>query len=44
MAGDLSEAAEGELSMTAGDVVGHLGAAIMELTGRRKAVDRNGSA
>jgi NAD(P)H-hydrate epimerase len=44
MAGDLSEADEGELSMTAGDVVGHLGAAIMELTGRRKAVDRNGSA
>jgi ADP-dependent NAD(P)H-hydrate dehydratase / NAD(P)H-hydrate epimerase len=44
MAGDLSEADEGELSMTAGDLVGHLGAAIMELTGHRKVAERNGSA
>src|SRR6266851_4994845 len=41
MAGDLAEADEGEVSMTAGDVVAHLGDAIMELTGRRKVVDRN---
>jgi NAD(P)H-hydrate epimerase len=38
MAGDLAEAAEGEVSMTAGDVAGHLGEAIMELTGRRRIV------
>ena len=43
MAGDLSEADKGELSMTAGDLVGHLSDAIMELTARRKVVDRNGS-
>src|SRR5216684_3614720 len=42
MAGDLAEADEGGVSMTAGDVVGHLGDAIMELTGRRKVVDRGG--
>jgi NAD(P)H-hydrate epimerase len=41
MAGDLAEADEGEASMTAGDLVGHLGDAIMELTARRKIVDRN---
>ena len=29
MAGDLAEADEGEVSMTAGDLVGHLGDAIM---------------
>jgi len=43
MAGDLAEADEGEVSMTAGDVAGHLGDAIMELTARRKVVDRDGS-
>ncbi len=43
MAGDLAEADEGEISMTAGDVAGHLGDAIMELTARRKVVDRSGS-
>jgi len=42
MAGDLAEADEGEVSMTAGDIAGHLGDAIMELTARRKVVDRNG--
>ena len=41
MAGDLAEADEGEVSMTAGDVAGHLGDAIMELTARRKVVDRD---
>ena len=40
MAGDLAEADEGEVSMTAGDVAGHLGDAILELTARRKVVER----
>jgi NAD(P)H-hydrate epimerase len=39
MAGDLAEADEGEVSLTAGDVVRHLGAAVMELTGRRRVVE-----
>jgi NAD(P)H-hydrate epimerase len=37
MAGDLAEADEGESAMIAGDVVAHLGDAVMELTARRKA-------
>jgi NAD(P)H-hydrate epimerase len=41
MAGDLAEADEGEVAMTAADVAGHLGDAIMELTARRKVVDRD---
>jgi NAD(P)H-hydrate epimerase len=36
MAGDLAEAREGEASMTAGDLAGHIGAAVLELTGRRR--------
>jgi hydroxyethylthiazole kinase-like uncharacterized protein yjeF len=40
LAGDLAEADEGEVSMTAGDLVRHLGGAFLELTGRRKIVDR----
>jgi NAD(P)H-hydrate epimerase len=40
MAGDLAEADESEVSMTAGDVAGHIGDAIMELTARRKVVSR----
>jgi NAD(P)H-hydrate epimerase len=36
-AGDLAEADEGEVSMTAGDVAAHLGDAILELTARRQA-------
>jgi NAD(P)H-hydrate epimerase len=36
MAGDLSEADEGEIAMTSADVLGHLGDAVMELTARRK--------
>jgi NAD(P)H-hydrate epimerase len=44
MAGDLSEADEGEVAMTSGDLAQHLGDAIMELTARRKVADRNGSA
>ena len=41
MAGDLAEADEGEVAMTATDVAGHLGDAILELTARRKVVDRD---
>ena len=44
MAGDLAEADEGEVSMTAGDVAGHIGDAILELTARRRVVERNGDA
>jgi NAD(P)H-hydrate epimerase len=44
MAGDLAEADESEVSMTAGDVAGHLGDAIMELTARRKVVPPASSA
>jgi NAD(P)H-hydrate epimerase len=40
MAGDLADADEGEVSMTASDVAGHLGDAMLELTARRKVVDR----
>ena len=40
MAGDLAEADEGEVAMTSGDVAGHLGDAILELTARRKVVER----
>ena len=35
LAGDLAEADEGEVAMTSGDVAGHLGDAMLELTGRR---------
>ena len=35
-AGDLAEADEGDVSMTATDLVAHIGDAIMELTSRRK--------
>jgi NAD(P)H-hydrate epimerase len=44
LAGDLAEADEGEVAMTAGDVASHLGDAVLELTARRKVVDRNESA
>jgi len=43
MAGDLAEADEGEVAMTSADVAGHLGDALMELTARRKVVDRGGN-
>ncbi len=36
MAGDLAEADEGEVAMTAGDIVAHLGDALLELTARRR--------
>jgi NAD(P)H-hydrate epimerase len=35
-AGDLAEAAEGEVSLVASDLVAHLGDALHELTARRK--------
>ena len=44
MAGDLAEADEGEVAMTAGDLAGHLGDAVMELTARRKVVEKGASA
>jgi ADP-dependent NAD(P)H-hydrate dehydratase / NAD(P)H-hydrate epimerase len=36
LAGDLAEADVGEVAMTSGDVAGHLGDAMLELTARRK--------
>jgi len=36
LAGDLAEADEGEIAMTATDLVGRLGDAVLELTARRK--------
>lgn len=36
LAGDLSEADEGEQAMTAGDILAHLGDAVLELTARRR--------
>jgi NAD(P)H-hydrate epimerase len=36
LAGDLAEADEGEVAMTAADLAGHLGDAVLELTARRK--------
>ena len=36
LAGDLAEADEGEVAMTAGDLAGHLGDAVLELTARRR--------
>jgi NAD(P)H-hydrate epimerase len=44
LSGDLAEADEGEVAMTAGDIVRHLSDAVLELTARRKVVDRHGSA
>jgi NAD(P)H-hydrate epimerase len=41
MAGDLAEADEGEIAMTSVDVASRLGDAVMELTARRKVVDRD---
>jgi hydroxyethylthiazole kinase-like uncharacterized protein yjeF len=40
LAGDLAEADEGEISMTATDLVQHIGDAVMELTARRQVVER----
>jgi hydroxyethylthiazole kinase-like uncharacterized protein yjeF len=43
MAGDLAEADEGEVAMTSADVAGHLGDAVLELTARRRVVNKDGS-
>ncbi len=43
MAGDLADADEGEVALTSADLAAHLGDAVMELTARRKVVDREGS-
>jgi NAD(P)H-hydrate epimerase len=40
LAGDLAEADEGEVGITAGDVAGHLGDAVLDLTARRKVVEK----
>jgi NAD(P)H-hydrate epimerase len=42
LAGDLAEADEGEVAMTAGDLAAHLGDAILELTARRRVAPSNG--
>jgi hydroxyethylthiazole kinase-like uncharacterized protein yjeF len=41
MAGDLAEADEGEVAMTSADVAGHLGDAMLELTARRKVINKD---
>jgi NAD(P)H-hydrate epimerase len=41
LAGDLAEADEGEIAMTAGDLVARLGDAVMELTARRRTRPEN---
>jgi NAD(P)H-hydrate epimerase len=43
MAGDLADADEGEVSMTAADLAGHIGDAVMELTARRKVAEKSSS-
>ena len=43
MAGDLAQADIGEIAMTSSDLAGRLGTAVLELTGRGKSVDRDGS-
>jgi NAD(P)H-hydrate epimerase len=43
LAGDLAEADLGDVAMTAADVAGHLGDAMLELTARRKVVERSDS-
>jgi len=41
-AGDLAEASEGEIALTASDVLAHLGDAVLELTARKKIVRKDG--
>jgi NAD(P)H-hydrate epimerase len=40
VAGDLAEADEGDVAMTASDLAAHLGDAVLELTARRKVAER----
>jgi NAD(P)H-hydrate epimerase len=44
LAGDLAEADESDIAMTAGDLALHLGDALMDLTARRRHADRQQSA
>jgi ADP-dependent NAD(P)H-hydrate dehydratase / NAD(P)H-hydrate epimerase len=39
MAGDLAQESEGEVAMTASDLLAHIGAAIVDLAGKKKPVD-----
>jgi NAD(P)H-hydrate epimerase len=41
VAGELADADEGEVSMTAGDLAAHIGDAILEVTARRRVVKRD---
>jgi NAD(P)H-hydrate epimerase len=41
VAGELADADEGEVSMTAGDLVAHIGDAILEVTARRRVAKRD---
>ncbi len=43
LAGDLAEADEGEIAMTAGDLAAHLGDAVLELTARRRVAGSDAS-
>jgi hydroxyethylthiazole kinase-like uncharacterized protein yjeF len=43
-AGDLAEADEGEVAMTASDILAHLGDAVMELTARRRSPEARSNA
>ncbi len=42
LAGDLTEADEGEVAMTAGDLAAHLGDAVLDVTARRRVKPSNG--
>jgi NAD(P)H-hydrate epimerase len=41
-AGDLAEASEGEVALSASDLLAHLGDAVLEVTARRRVVERAG--
>jgi len=43
MAGDLADADEGDVALVASDIVAHLGAAVQELTGRRRVSNQGSS-
>lgn len=43
MAGELAEADEGEVAMTSADLASHIGDAVLELTARRRVVERPAS-
>ena len=41
LAGDLAEADEGEVSMTSADLAAHIGDAVLDLSARRKVVEKS---